>query len=878
MKKCTLIWFLFSIVLSYNARANVTVSGKITSDTGEGLPALITVLEGKAIKGFYIANEDGNYSVSFESSDAKATLKVALLGFETVERTIEVKTQSIDITMVEKTTDLKEVVVVADKITQCGDTLTYLVAPYKDAKDRVIGDVIKKMPGLEVSESGRITFNGKTVKNFFVENMDLLEGRYGIATNNISANDVASIQVYQNHQPIRALQNRSITDDVTINLTLKPSARGTFSLNGMTGVGYKPMMWAGEAVAMYFGKKTQTITTYKGNNSGDNVTAEQNNLTGNGSIQFFNKAPLSIVSPGAPGVAPKRYVNNRSNTVSTNNIFRLDSLTTLNVSVAYLDDILRNTGASTTEQYLPSGDYRWISQKISTKSYVHNLRGSNTFKKNASNLYIANTLNVNAEWNKEHGEAMTTSSFMTTSERIGQTLDNPSFTVDDNIAVISNFGSKSWELHLALGWNHRPQTLTVTPASIFGQNNTENEVRQEYTTDDFRAVTATGMSYRLGDFFFNVLAFGNVDIESVSSQMDGFSNAALSLTENKFTFGKGEAGIEPRLSYKFKEFYFELKMPLNYNVQWLLDRLDSARNRTWNYMNAMSGLRATYRLGKSWWEFNTTFYRLRNNSDRAVSGVVMIDYLSFRQYLIDKTLVDKTWYTTIGYHYSNAMTQLFGNALGSWLRSSQNSMAGYEYDGLATVRTVYDLPYVSDMFSLSANINKGLEFWESTLKLTGNYSLNISQQIINSEPVDYKAQYWSSNLMFATTPAIWMGAALGLAYGESKSFTEINKTRASVVRQYSGRLDLNFFPIQRMVANFAIENNYTNMTAGGRNSLFCDLKLIYKFMRCDAEIEFNNIFNRREFSRVNYDGMNIYRNTYELRPRNVMIKVRFNIL
>ena len=81
-----------------------------------------------------------------------------------------------------------------------------------------------------------------------------------------------------------------------------------------------------------------------------------------------------------------------------------------------------------------------------------------------------------------------------------------------------------------------------------------------------------------------------------------------------------------------------------------------------------------------------------------------------------------------------------------------------------------------------------------------------------------------------------------------------------------------------MVANFAAENNYTNMTEKGRNSLFCDVKLVYKFMRCDVEFELNNIFNRKQFSRVSYDGMSIYRNVYDLRPRNAMIKVRFNIL
>lgn len=205
-------------------------------------------------------------------------------------------------------------------------------------------------------------------------------------------------------------------------------------------------------------------------------------------------------------------------------------------------------------------------------------------------------------------------------------------------------------------------------------------------------------------------------------------------------------------------------------------------------------------------------------------------------------------------------------------------MTGYEYEGLVTVRNVYDEPFVSNRYSATANINKGLSFWESTLKLGGNYSLNTSKQIINREPIDYKAQYWSANLMFATTPANWMGAALGFAYGENKSFTALTRDDDLTIRQYTGRLDLNFFPIPRLVINVAVEDNFTNLTEKGKHAWFGDVRLKYKAGRFDWELEFNNVFNRREFTRINYTDMDIYRNSYQLRPRNVMLKVRFNIL
>lgn len=872
---------LLTVILScccLFVHAKITISGKITDIRGEPLPALVTILADGIIDGFCNAGEDGKYAIELEPSHECILIKVSLLGFLPVEKTLSSKSTTLDFIMEEGATELKEVTVIADNIMQMGDTLSYRVGAYKDANDRVIGDVIKKMPGLEVSESGQISFNGKTVKNFYVEDMDLLEGRYGIATNNISANDVASVQVYQNHQPIRALQDWSPTDDVTINLRLKSSARGTFTMNGMAGAGCKPMMWAAEAVAMYFGKKSQTITTYKGNNSGDNVNAEQNSHTDDGSMQFFNRAPLSVVSPGVPGVALKRYLNNRSNTVSTNNIFKLDSLTTLNLSVAYLDDVIRNNGSTTTEQYLPSGDYRWIKQEIMTKSYVHNLRGSATFKRNTPSLYLSNSLNVDAGWNKVNGRSVTSASFMDNTTDVNQLLDNPSFRISDRFSLITNSEYRSWNIDMNIGWNHRPQFLSIKPASIFGEDVSGDEVSQAYTTDDFRAEVQTGLSHRFGKLIFDAYIFGNIDIENVSSELDGFMPSAMSNTSNGYTFGKGELGIEPRLGYSLRDFYLELRIPVGYNGQWLRDRLDHDRNRGWNYLNLNPSLKITHRLGKSWWGINSSFYRMRDNSGRVAPGIVMTDFLSFREYLIDKTMRENTWYNTLEYHYSNALLQLFGNAEASWLRSSQNIMTGYEYEGLVTVRNVYDEPFVSNRYSATANINKGLSFWESTLKLGGNYSLNTSKQIINREPIDYKAQYWSANLMFATTPANWMGAALGFAYGENKSFTALTRDDHLTIRQYTGRLDLNFFPIPRLVINVAVEDNYTNLTEKGKHAWFGDVRLKYKAGRFDWELEFNNVFNHREFTRINYTDMDIYRNTYQLRPRNIMLKVRFNIL
>lgn len=864
------------MAVSIPAFSEKTISGKVVDVDGNPLPALVTIESADGVLGFCLAGADGTYSISFEPEGEDFIVKAALLGYDPVEKTGVADSGEVDFVLTEGSIELQEVTVVPDKITQRGDTLSYAVGAYKDAADRVIGDVIKKMPGLEVSESGQIAFNGKTVKNFYVEDMDLLEGRYGIATNNISANDVATVQVYQNHQPVRALKDWSPSDDVSINIKLKPSAKGTFTLNGMAGGGYKPWMWAAEAVGMYFGRKAQTITTYKGNNSGDNVRAEYSNHNGDGPMQFLNKAPLSVITPGAPGVAQKRYLQNRTNAMSSNSIFRTDSLSTLNISISYINDIVRKEGETVTQQYLPEGSYRGITQRITSRDHSNDLSGSISFKRNSSSLYLDNALHINAGWDKENASSLTAADFLARQTRVDQKLDNPSFSVDDRLNIISNNVQNKYEMMMEAGWNHRPQSLEVTPASIFSADGGDAGVSQTYDTDDFKAMAQTGFGFKPGNVKINAIVYGNVDVESVSSGLNDMPG--MPTTENDYTFGKGEVAIEPRLSYLHGDLYIEAGLPVSYEGQWMRDRLDTSRDRSWHYIDYRPSLRLTWRLTKSWWGLTSNLHHIRDNSERVASGPVLTDYMTLREYLTDRTLSDRTWHSSAEYHYSNAMAQTFANATVFWLRSWKNVMSAYQYDGLLTIRDTYDIPYTTDIWSATANFSKGLRFLDSTLKLNGSFRQTSSRQIIDAQPVGYRSRYWSANLMYAVAPAPWFGGALAFAYGESRAYTEINRRDAPTSRQCTGRLDLNFFPIRTLVVNVSVEDNYTNMTAGSRHAWFGDLKLKYKMGSVDWELDFNNVFNRRTFTRVAYSNMDIYTSTYVLRPRNVMLKVRFKIL
>lgn len=104
------------------------------------------------------------------------------------------------------TTLLKEVTVKADRIREQGDTITYNVGSFAQQQDRSISDVLKRMPGINVEQSGKIQYQGGVINKFYIEGSDLLGGKYGIATNGISHEDVGAAEVMENHQPMQVFQ------------------------------------------------------------------------------------------------------------------------------------------------------------------------------------------------------------------------------------------------------------------------------------------------------------------------------------------------------------------------------------------------------------------------------------------------------------------------------------------------------------------------------------------------------------------------------------------------------------------------------------------------------------------------------------------------
>lgn len=877
MKRFATLLLLFCTLSS--SFAQIIVSGHVRDSIGNPVQAFVTLSpKGTgAMEEYADADEKGYYRIEYNGNVDSLIITASSMGFGNKSHIIANRTQTLDFKISEKTFALKEVLVKADKIREQGDTLNYNVAAYRNQNDRVIADVLKKMPGIEVEDNGKIKFNGKEIKNFYVENMDLLQSRYGIATNNISAEDVATVQVMQHHQPIRAMKDLRPTDDVAINIKLRKEAKGSVILTAMLGAGYAGngigdrMQLQGELGEMYFVKRQQNMTLYKGNNTGIDVSQEFRQH-GEGTGLLYGSVPLSVKRPVSPGVAQKRYLQNRSHVASTNHIVKIDSTRDVTFNAVYHEDRVRQWGESVSDYYISQGQRMRISETTASANNIHHLEASAKYQINQEKTYLVDRMNLNANWNSTEGIGTMTDgqSPMLT---INQHLKCPMLTIDNDLSLLRNLGKSDYNVRFRLGYNQQPHRLAVSPTGYL-DGSLADSLSQRYTSRNIVADANTGFGWKFGNFRLSYLLYGNLNMENVESELEGLE---LPNPQNGYWFNEYNVGIEQYAHLDLSKWFFSITLPISLEAEHLKDRMMHT-NESWLTPFVRPQAEIKYIISQStWFTLNSGYMQIINNGARAGHGLVMHNYRTFQRNMVEEASRDRMFNNSLSFYHKNAYRQFFVNASAAWNHNHSNNVTGIEYDGTQIVCRLTPMPHDYDNLSLNAETSKGIDFWRTTFKLVGGYGLTNTKQLIQSVPTDVRTRYWSTSAYVVTTPLSWLSIACAYAYGQSRNYVS-NAANSQKLNNSSTRIDINFFPIQNLVLDVAVEDNYNNLTATNRHAWFGDIIAKYKLKHVDLELQANNIFNQRQYTRVSYSGLDIYTQTSQLRPRNIVASVRFKLL
>ena len=341
MKKIIVLFTILFVV--FHAFAQEKISGYVEDSLTHNRLTNVSVTllrNGKPLK-FTRSKGDGTFLIPIAQKQTGDMLQASYMGYKKQKTAVSSGKETI-ISMASTAFVLKEVQVKGSRITG-RDTISFDLTRFANERDNSLKDVLKKLPGVDIEKNGRINYNGKPINRFTVEGLDLTGGKYNQLEENIKAKDVKKAEVIEHDQPIKALQNKTFTDNVAMNIALKDSARDKLmpTLKPYMLVGH-PSHIGGSINIMQIGKKKQMMYDAEYDRTGKNLGYTLNQLASYSNRLAPASLPswISVPSLDAP-IDEERLRFNTSQKYSINHIKKNKDDAETRIEANYLRTVIR---------------------------------------------------------------------------------------------------------------------------------------------------------------------------------------------------------------------------------------------------------------------------------------------------------------------------------------------------------------------------------------------------------------------------------------------------------------------------------------------------------------------------------------------------------
>ena len=218
--------------------------------------------------------EDGTFKVT-APEDGKYILRMTNIGYTNVYRNITVaESKDVALGNINMATDavmLKEVVAkgVAQKLVVKEDTFIYNAAAYRTPEGSVVEELVKRLPGAQVDENGKITINGKEVKKIKVDGKEFMTGDTQTALKNLPTSIIEKVRAYDEKSDMARMTGVDDGDESTIlDFGIKPGMNKGFLGNADLAIGNKDR-YAGRVMAGIMKDNSRLILFGNANNTND---------------------------------------------------------------------------------------------------------------------------------------------------------------------------------------------------------------------------------------------------------------------------------------------------------------------------------------------------------------------------------------------------------------------------------------------------------------------------------------------------------------------------------------------------------------------------------------------------------------------------------
>lgn len=276
MRKSVLTLLLLFIAMMMQAQQHLITGAIIDKGTNDPVEASTVQLlraDSTYISGA-ISDENGLFSLQ-APEDGSYLLKITSVGYKPTVRRI-MMTQGKDLAMGKININAEAIMLKAATVTAMAkkvvlkeDTFVYNSAAYRTPEGSTIEELVKRLPGAEVSDDGSIKINGKEVKKILVDGKEFMTGDTKTALKNLPTSIIDKIKAYDEKSDLAKVTGIDDGEEETVlDFGIKRGMNKGLIANMDLSIGTK-QRYSERGMAAYFNDRNRLMMFASANNTND---------------------------------------------------------------------------------------------------------------------------------------------------------------------------------------------------------------------------------------------------------------------------------------------------------------------------------------------------------------------------------------------------------------------------------------------------------------------------------------------------------------------------------------------------------------------------------------------------------------------------------
>jgi hypothetical protein len=629
-------------------------------------------------------------------------------------------------------TQLKEVIIekkIAIQVKE--DTVTYNPNSFKDGTEKVVEDLLKKLPGIKVDEKGKISYKGKEIKSMLLDGDDLFDKDYVIGSKNIDVNMIDKVQAIDNYEENSLLKGIKDSDEVALNLVLK---KGKTDLSGSVSLGYGYESFFNNSIsAVLVNSKIKGFGIINQNNIGENISPFDLDYDFNSK----DKSSKTLLQQGNFNsvLDSKFYRINNSLFATSNLLFKIKKKSSVKINLGFYNDNIKRLNENNSNFRIGEAIFSTNEvNEINKKPIIYDARIllSNKEKEFFHWQYIGKLNYSKGDFfdNSNNNGILQNNTVHTESLFINQNI-NSTYKINEKTVLLSTIDYNK---------SNAPQNLNINPGTLIDINNNLFSANQEskYNNQSFHIKSAL-FSKRDSIKYAVQVEYASNQSQLFSLLKDLQNNTISNDYKNDNDYRINHIAIKPQFLLKYNKFQFRLGLNTIYNI---IDFKEFSKNNEVieNELITTPIISAIYYLNrKSYFNTSYRYNAILPEEEKLFSGIIQNNYRSFSNNIFSLEFL-KTHTYSIGYKYNDFMNvRNISIDLSHNLRPN-NYFSSFQINENITINNAFYAPIGTRDYNINLFAESYFHPLRTTYRINSSYTISYDKNTINNSDIrDIKA-------------------------------------------------------------------------------------------------------------------------------------------